>query len=402
MRRIMVRGGKGRSREAADTPAKVVRSVCQFVGTPSEQSVVRLGLLANRLETCGFTVQTTRLCSPDLDRVIELDQDGDGSTFYSVGRLGLADARARLDQLCAAKNVAFNVDLTAGIPTHEHVALLTAIVQNAAAKTFSFTYTFNIAASTPYFPSATYERDGFAIGLQPTNLSSGCQSIDEWLHRLKRVWEEIDSLMRAYEDSYLGIDTSIAPLSDGPGSLVNFLRRLGIDWDSAVSTDVFLRISRFIKSAAPRPVGLCGLMFPCLEDFELAEEHEQGRFSVERCVFLSLHSGLGIDSYPVGVDEDPDRMLEVLRLVQALSDKFRKPMSARSKGDQRLNVAVLQVVSRGKRQPTEPKVIRNLREFPRVLARTDACPAGESLRGRWWRTSPRRRGASSAAPSPAT
>src|SRR4029453_18846938 len=143
--------GKGRAGEAAGPPAKVIRSVCQFVGTPSEQSVVRLGMWSNRLETRGFTVQTTRLCSPDLDRVLELDQDGDGSPFYNVGRLGLADARARLDQLCAAKNVAFNVDLTAEVPTHEHVQLLTAIVQNAPAKTFSFTYTFNNAASTPYF-----------------------------------------------------------------------------------------------------------------------------------------------------------------------------------------------------------------------------------------------------------
>jgi Uncharacterised ACR (DUF711) len=334
----MVSGGNGRSREATDMPAKVIRSVCQFVDTPSEQSVVRLGTLSKRLESHGFTVQTTRLCSPDLNRVLELDQDGDGSTFYSVGRLRLADARARLGQLCVAKNVAFNVDLTAEIPTREHVGLLMAIVQNAPAKTFSFTYTFNNAASTPYFPSATYETDGFAIGLQPTNLSSGCQSIDEWLHRLKRVWEEIDSLMRGVEESYLGIDTSIAPLSDGPGSFLNFLRRLGIDWDRAVSSDVFLGISRFIKSAAPRSVGPCGLMFPCMEDFELAEKYEQGRFSVERCVFLSLHSGLGIDSYPVGVDEDPDRMLEVLRLVQGLSDKFRKPLSARFISDGRARI----------------------------------------------------------------
>jgi hypothetical protein len=315
----------------------VVRSVCQFVGTPSEKSVVRLRALADRLETRGFTVQTTRLCSPDLDRILELDQHGDGSTFYSVGCLGLVDARARLEQLCAAKNVAFNVDLTNEVPTREHVGLLTAIVQNAPTKTFSFTYSFNNTPSTPYFPSATYETDGFAIGLQPTNLSSGCHSIDEWLHRLQRVWEEVDSLMHGAE-GYLGIDTSIAPLADGPGSLVNFLGRLGIDWDRAVSSDVFLGISRFIKSAAPRAVGLCGLMFPCLEDFELAEEYEQGRFSIERCVFLSLHSGLGIDSYPVGVDEAPDRILEVLRLVQGLSDKYRKPLSARFISDGRARI----------------------------------------------------------------
>ena len=281
-------GGNGRPGEAAGGPAKVVRSVCQFVETPSEKSVVRLSALVDRLQTRGFKVQTTRLCSPDLDRILELDQLGDGSTFFSVGCLGLADAWARLEQLCAAKNVAFNVDLTNEVPTREHLGLVMAIVQNEPTKTFSFTYTFNNVPSTPYFPSATYETDGFAIGLQPTNLSSGCHSIGDWLHRLQHVWDEVDSLMHGAE-GYLGIDTSIAPLSDGPGSLVNFLRRLGIDWDRAVSSDVFLGISRFIKSAAPRAVGLCGLMFPCLEDFELADEYEHGRFSIERCVFLSLH-----------------------------------------------------------------------------------------------------------------
>jgi hypothetical protein len=324
----MLSDGEDRSRQTGPGSIKVVRSVCQFVATPSEQSVVRLRTHAERLETRGFEVQTIRLCSPDLDRILELDQDGDGSTFFSVGRLGLTEARDGLEKLCAAKNVAFNVDLSDERPTREHLGLLTDIVQNAPTKTFSFTYAFNNRPSSPYFPSATYDTDGFAIGLQPTNLSSGCRSIDEWLERLQHVWEEVDSLM-GKADGYLGIDTSIAPLFDGPGSLVNFLRRLGLDWDRAVSSDIFLGISRFIASAVSRSVGLCGLMFPCLEDFDLADEYEQGRFSIERCVFLSLHSGLGIDSYPLGVDEDPDRILEVLRLLQGLSGKYQKPLSAR-------------------------------------------------------------------------
>jgi len=68
--------------------------------------------------------------------------------------------------------VAFNVELGGESPTREHVELLT-VIQNAPTKTFSFTYTFNNRPSSPFFPSATYETDGFAIGLQPTNLSSG-------------------------------------------------------------------------------------------------------------------------------------------------------------------------------------------------------------------------------------
>ena len=74
-------------------------------------------------------------------------------------------------------------------------------------------------------------------------------------------------------------------------------------------------------------------MFPCLEDFELASEYEKGNFPIERNIFLSLHSGLGIDTYPIGIDESKDRVLEILSLLQGLSNKYKKPLSARFVSD---------------------------------------------------------------------
>src|SRR3990172_923395 len=74
-------------------------------------------------------------------------------------------------------------------------------------------------------------------------------------------------------------------------------------------------------------------MLPCLEDFELAEEYENGNFSIERNVFLSLHSGLGIDTYPIGIDEKSQRVADILKLVQGLSNKYQKPLSARFVSD---------------------------------------------------------------------
>ncbi|HET7319291.1 MAG TPA: DUF711 family protein, partial [Nitrospirota bacterium] len=192
---------------------------------------------------------------------------------------------------------------------------MTDIIKKNAGKTFSFAYTFNNALSSPYFPSAAYEENGFAVGLQSINLSAGCQKIEQWLERMKAVWLEIDVLFSA-EEGYLGIDTSIAPLFAGSGSFIHLITRLGLTLSHAVTTDVFLRIANSIRKDGPRKVGLCGLMFPCLEDFELAREYEEGRFSIERNAFLSLHSGLGIDAYPIGVDEKPDRVAEILRLIQ--------------------------------------------------------------------------------------
>jgi hypothetical protein len=311
--------------------AKVVRSVCVFTRQPSQATIARLATIADRLVARGFIVQTRRLCSPDIEGIFELDRRGDGTTYYSVGRLAAETAPAIIERFCASKNVAFNVELGDENNVAAHVGILTAIIRTNAAKTFSFTYTFNNPPSTPYFPSASFGRDGFAVGLQPTDLSEGCRTIEEWLARLRAAWAEIDSLLVS-EDGYLGLDTSIAPLFGGRSSLIDLIRRLGLDFDRAVTSDVFIRIAASLRNA-PTPVGLCGLMFPCLEDFELAAEYEAGRFSVERCLFLALHSGLGIDAYPVGVDEDADRIADVLRLTQGLSNKHRKPLSVRLLSD---------------------------------------------------------------------
>jgi hypothetical protein len=307
---------------------KIVRSLCLFTKRPSELAIGRLGALAARLQAIGYIVQTQRLCSPDVEAVFDLDARMLGTVLFSLGRQELEQAVRIVARFCNARNVAFNVEASAAQIDDRHVGLLTSIIETCAAKTFSFTYTFNNAPSSPYFPSATYEKDGFAVGLQPTDLSIGCTTVDEWLQRMQAAWLEIDSLMAAEED-YLGIDTSVAPLGDSTGSLVDLLRRIGPKFEHAITAGVFLKIADFIKSPTSKHIGLCGLMFPCLEDFELAAEYERDNFSVERCLFLSLQSGLGLDAYPIAVDEKPARIAEVLTLVQGLSNKHRKPLSAR-------------------------------------------------------------------------
>lgn len=316
---------------------KVVRSVCGFATTPSEQALLEVEEVASQLERRGFTLQTKRLCCSDVNAVLETDRRLKGSFILSVGRQDLDEARSLLDDFCSAPTLNFNIELADEASCNRAVDLWQAVAERAPEKTFNFTYTVNNAASSPFYPSATYQEDGFAIGLQPTNLSVGCRSVDEWLDRVEEVWREVDSLFRD-RPSYLGIDTSIAPLLDGPGSLVSFLKRLGFEFDRAATTDLFLRITRRLKAGPVRTVGLCGLMLPCLEDFELADEYEEGNFSVERCLFLSLHSGLGLDSYPVAADESPERIGEVLSLMRGLSIKHRKPLSARFISDGRAKV----------------------------------------------------------------
>jgi hypothetical protein len=316
---------------------KIVRTLCGFAARPDERSETRLHLLAERLTAAGYDVQTLRFCSPGLSPA-ELDAAvQDPAALLSLGSVPFADVEALLPAVCATDRVAFNTDLTGADIGPEHVALLFRLIAEKPAATFLFAYVFDHVSSSPYFPSACYEREGFSVGLQATDLAEGCGSLDEWLCRMETVWLELAAMFGS-EPDFLGIDSSIAPLFEGDSSLLHLVRRLGYELRQAVTSDLFLRMTTFIKTRNPRPVGLCGLMLPCLEDFELAAEYDRGGFPLERNLFASLQCGLGIDTYPIGVDEDPERVAQVLRLVQGLALRYHKPLSVRLVSDGRARI----------------------------------------------------------------
>jgi hypothetical protein len=315
---------------------KVIRSLCFFAGAAGEQpSDPEMRDLAARLESRGYLLQTQRLCFGNAT-IGELGELDDGQRYLSLGTVSLSRAIAHFDDFVASGNVAFNVAADGEIGA-DAVDFLVRLIREAPAKTFLFAFTFGNRPASPYFPSATYERPGFAVGLQPTDLAAGCESLDAWFGAMAEVWIEICDIFGDRKD-FLGIDSSVAPLFRGDSSLVHLVRRLHGSFSKAVCSDVFMTISEFIRECNPRPVGLCGLMLPCLEDFVLAEEYERGEFSLERNLFLSLHCGLGVDTYPVGLDEEPERILQVLRLLRRLSLRYDKPLSARFVSDGRARI----------------------------------------------------------------
>ncbi len=311
---------------------KIIRSLCWFAENPFITGVPdQLNKIEEELDKHGYQVQTKRICFNNA-RIDELHRWQSADSLYlSVGMLDFESLTEQLSDFLHAGNVSLNLDLTEGVSAN-HVDVLLQIIREAPAKTFNFTYTFHNRPSSPFFPSATFEHPGFAIGLQPTDLSEGCSDLTSWLSVMKTVWLEICEVL-ADNELFLGIDGSIAPLFRGKSSLVHFVKTIYGEFSKAVTTDFFIKITAFLSSHNPKPVGLCGLMLPCLEDFELAKEYEAGRFSIERNIFLALHSGLGVDTYPIGIDENPERILQVLCLLQKLSSKYKKPLSARFVSD---------------------------------------------------------------------
>lgn len=310
---------------------KVIRSICYFTTSLETNILEKVEELARRLEINGYLIQTKRICSKGIT-VNEIDSAyKDPSLYLSVGTLDRDSVQSQLHDFLNAGNVAFNLDLSSG-PHLQDTDILFKIIQKQPGKTFSFAYTFNNVPSSPYFPSATYQHNGFSIGLQPTDLSDYCKSIDEWLHKMRSVWDEVLDIFNSDSD-FLGIDSSIAPLFTGKSSLIHFIKKLYDSFSLTMTKDLYLQITEFIERNNPKPIGLCGIMLPCLEDFELAAEYQQGNFTIERNIYLSLHSGLGIDTYPIGIDESPERVLEILCLLHGLSHKYSKPLSARFVSD---------------------------------------------------------------------
>lgn len=312
---------------------KTIRSICYFNKSLDEKSFSKLDALKNLFESKQFQVQTKRLVCLDLEKILDLDRDFSQKGFYlSAGSLPFEAIENSFDKLLSSNNIAFNLDLTNAEINDDHVQLLFNIINKYPAKTFNFTFVFNNPSSSPFFPSANFEKEGFSIGLQPTNLADGCNNLEEWLNKMKETWFEINKIL-ADNQEFLGIDSSIAPFAQGKGSLINFIKKITGSFEKSVTTNIYTQITEFIKKENPNPIGLCGLMFPCLEDFELTEEYEKGNFNIERNIYLSLHSGVGIDTYPIGVDEKSERVFAILKLIQSLSNKFKKPLSIRFVSD---------------------------------------------------------------------
>ncbi|MEM1134805.1 MAG: DUF711 family protein [Bacteroidota bacterium] len=308
-------------------PEKIVRSLCLFAESIDALNIGKLASVREKLLAKGFVIQTERCCIPLKDFALLEAALPNKNLLISIGSCNLKFVIDNFYDFCKAKRTSCHIDITEYL-TEAHVDLLFRLMHEAPEKLFQFAFVVNNAPSSPYFPSANFEKNGFAIGLQPTNLAAGCKLLKDWFQNMQQVWIELADIFND-EQGFLGIDSSIAPLFEGNGSLLHFLTRILGNFDKIVLSDDFMEITAFIKKANPKPIGLCGLMLPCLEDFVLANAYENGKFNIERNLFLSMHSGLGIDTYPIGVNEAPEKVLRILQLLRQLSNRYKKPLSAR-------------------------------------------------------------------------
>ena len=172
---------------------KIIRTICYFSKNPDLSIINKIENISKKLLQHGFEIQTKRICIKKTSiKKIEYFYN-DPSLLLSVGTLNRESTINQLEDFYKAKNVLFNLHLLDNL-TIDDVNILFEIIKNSPKKSFHFAFTFNNVKSSPYLPSADYERDGFSIGLQPTDLSDSCHSIDEWLSVINKTWNELNNL----------------------------------------------------------------------------------------------------------------------------------------------------------------------------------------------------------------
>lgn len=224
---------------------------------------------------------------------------------------------------------------------------------------FRFGCAFNCPPGIPYFPVATAGAErGFALGLEnsgllytalskagaenPGNLEAAHAEVAATFEAaLTPLLTEALSLQSTYNETYLGIDTSIAPALEPP-DIASAFASLGLGaFGGSGTLAVAERITAAIKSLpeAFKLCGYCGLMLPVCEDLGLASAAANNEISLQTLLLYSAVCGVGLDTVPIPgpspsatageVAVFEDNVAAVLMDTAALSRRLKKPLTVR-------------------------------------------------------------------------
>jgi uncharacterized protein (UPF0210 family) len=327
-------------------------------------SRVRGGLTAD-----GYEVQTVRVATPPLlaglapaerSRALTAVQALDRLVAGRGALLSLGPAsRLDADETSLASWIAGIVGATSATFTSIVVAdpvngilrraarsaarVIAALAHTTAAGSgnFRFAAAANIPAGTPFFPVAWHDgRDSLAVGLETADIVrealDGAPDSEDARHRLRKAlaaaFEPVDRVMRALAGregrEWKGLDTSPAPLGDiSIGAAIE--ARTGRPFGDPGTLDACALVTAALRDQPFPLCGYCGLMLPVLEDLVLAKRVVEGRYGLRDLLLYSSVCGTGLDLVPLPGETPIEVLAGVITDVAALSDRLRKPLSAR-------------------------------------------------------------------------
>ncbi len=334
-----------------------------------ESALAMLERARGRLKDAGYVVQTVRIATNPLL-----------ANVGASGRASSLDALRALDRLAKERDAVLSVGpvLTRDEPDAElatwlaeavrttEVTSFSAVIASPAggvhakatrtvadiilalsrvsptgAGNFRFAAAAGVPAGTPFFPVAWHEgTDAIAVGLEtPRLLRHAVGDVRDAAFAQQRIRQALDAelmpierLMKGFAGEekrrYLGIDTSPAPgLDSSIGEALEAIT--GVPFGAPSTLNACAAVTAAIKSLKVTTCGYSGLMLPVLEDPVLAKRGAEGRFGLQDLLLYSSVCGTGLDVVPIPGDVPAEDVERLLRDVATLSDRLRKPLSAR-------------------------------------------------------------------------
>lgn len=367
-----------------------IRSLTTGAALPANDAdraalVSRLGLFAQsgkaRLESAGFTVQTTRLAAQPLEQwlkagpgAVEAARElgkacaGAGLDYFSLGTVQADTPSEALlpwldllpDILIVVENAFASVQVgtrTAGGVNLHAVAASARIIKILAEGTpegfgnLRFAAAANCPPHVPFFPAAYYAENTanggqpeFGLALEAADLAvrafADAMTLDEARSNLLGLLEEeagraaevCGAVASEHGYTFTGLDISMAPHPDEERSIGRALEMLS---GTPIGTPGTLAAASFFTSALKQAreqlptVGYSGLMLPVLEDSTLARRAAQGSVTLETLLLTSAVCGLGLDTVPLPGDVSQRQLELIITDMAALAIKLDKPLTAR-------------------------------------------------------------------------
>jgi uncharacterized protein len=339
--------------------------------------LARAGEVAARvraaIEDAGYEVQTVRLATPLLDRIVaeperalELALVLDGaapSAGFGYTSLGATDVFAAhgvallgaVPEMIARTQTVF---CSASVATRaQGISLAGAracgeLVAQVAAQSVDgfgnlrFAALANCPPHIPFFPAAYHdvgERLTVGLALEAADVAvdafDGATTLEAARERLvDRLRREVERVGAAATTALAGddgveltgVDLSLAPFPADDRSIANAFERLGVPAFGAHGT---LFVASFLtdclRAVSARRFGFSGLMLPVLEDSVLARRAAEGTLGVDSLLLYSAVCGLGLDTVPLPGETPPGELAGIILDMAALAVKLDKPLTAR-------------------------------------------------------------------------
>ncbi|NIS80589.1 MAG: DUF711 family protein [Anaerolineales bacterium] len=202
----------------------------------------------------------------------------------------------------------------------------------------------NVAAGTPFFPSAYHRGGDMALGIAteaadlavialkeaPTLVLARRRLVSDIENHAAALSSLAEETVSRHEVQFLGIDFSLAPFPEEARSLGTALEALGIPTVGLGGTAAGIAfLADCLDRALFQRTGFCGLFLPILEDAILAASVAKKALSLSDLLLYATLCGTGLDTIPLPGDVSAEAMAAFLIDLGAISLRHNKALTAR-------------------------------------------------------------------------